>query len=305
MIGGLAIYDRDMSDDELKSPTSGWDIHCHTRFSDGTESPATLVSQGKALGLHGVGIADHDTWNGWPEAEAAAKEQRFPLIRGTEITSSVDHTSVHVLGFLYDPANEGLAAMFRRTREAREDRVREMVERISRDYPQITWGAVQRQIGEGNQTTVGRPHIADALVAAGICSDREEAFSTVVSSRSKYYVPVPSPTPAEVTQTVKKAGGAVVVAHVGDRSRNKRLLPDERLEELIDAGLDGIEVYHRGNLPDQRERLLGIARRHHLVVTGGSDWHGKGKPNPLGENLTSDEMVRRLAEGCYLPILRP
>ncbi|OZG52625.1 phosphatase [Pseudoscardovia radai] len=303
MVASRAITMVRMQETDLRTPAAGWDIHCHTRFSDGTETPDTLMRQARDIGLHGVAITDHDTWNGWQEAEAASRAYGIPLIRGTEITAHVDHTSVHILGYLYDPHDEDLAAMFQRTRTARFNRVREMVERIHADYPQMTWECVSRQVREGSQTTIGRPHIADALVALGICRDRTEAFSTIIASTNKYYIPVPSPTPLEVTRTVKKAGGAVVVAHAGDRSRNRQLLSDERLEELIDAGLDGIEVYHRGNLPDQRRRLKDIADSHGLIVTGGSDWHGAGKPNPLGENLTSDESVQRLVEGRALPVL--
>lgn len=192
--------------------------------------------------------------------------------------------------------------MFATTRRKRLQRTRTMVELMARDFP-ITWQMVERQVREGERTTVGRPHIADALVAAGVYRNRSEAFAGAVSAQSKYYIPTPSPTAIEVTRTVKQAGGVIILAHPGDRRRNSTLLSDERIDALADAGLDGLEVWHRGNEPDQRRRLLDIARRRDLLVTGGSDWHGEGKPNRLGENLTDAATVRRIVERGAIPLV--
>ena len=257
-------------------PAQGWDIHCHTVFSDGTETPRTLVAQARKLGLHGVAIADHDTTAGWDEATEASEEIGLPLLLGTEITAVDEDVSVHMLAFQYDPSNEHISSMFANTRAARLRRTKRMVERLSQDFP-ITWDDVLAQVKEGERTTIGRPHIADA-----------------VSAKSKYYIPTPSPSTHEVIAAVKGAGGVVVAAHAGDPQRNRRLLSDEQLDAMIADGLDGLEIWHRGNPPEQRERLLTIAARHDLLVTGGSDWHGKGKPNGLGENLTDDDTVREI-----------
>ena len=257
-------------------PAQGWDIHCHTVFSDGTETPRTLVAQARKLGLHGVAIADHDTTAGWGEATEASEEIGLPLLLGTEITAVDEDVSVHMLAFQYDPSNDHISSMFANTRAARLHRTKRMVERLSQDFP-ITWDDVLAQVKEGERTTIGRPHIADA-----------------VSAKSKYYIPTPSPSTHEVIAAVKGAGGVVVAAHAGDPQRNRRLLSDEQLDAMIADGLDGLEVWHRGNPPEQRERLLTIAARHDLLVTGGSDWHGKGKPNGLGENLTDDDTVREI-----------
>ena len=257
-------------------PAQGWDIHCHTVFSDGTETPRTLVAQARKLGLHGVAIADHDTTAGWGEATEASEEIGLPLLLGTEITAVDEDVSVHMLAFQYDPSNDHISSMFANTRAARLHRTKRMVERLSQDFP-ITWDDVLAQVKEGERTTIGRPHIADA-----------------VSAKSKYYIPTPSPSTHEVIAAVKGAGGVVVAAHAGDPQRNRRLLSDEQLDAMIADGLDGLEIWHRGNPPEQRERLLTIAARHDLLVTGGSDWHGKGKPNGLGENLTDDDTVREI-----------
>lgn len=290
----MGAYDSRMSHVRYAAPPAqGWDIHCHTVFSDGTETPGTLVEQARLLGLHGVAIADHDTTAGWREARAAARKAGLPLLLGTEITAVDDDVSVHMLAFRYDPANTRISDMFAGTRAARLRRTKRMVERLTEDYP-ITWDDVLAQVKEGERTTIGRPHIADALVAAGVYRTRSDAFADAVSAASKYYIPTPSPSTHEVIAAVKDAGGVVVVAHAGDPRRNRRLLSDAQLNALIDDGLDGLEVWHRGNPPEQRERLLAIASRHDLLVTGGSDWHGKGKPNALGENLTDDDTVREI-----------
>lgn len=282
-------------------PTTGWDIHCHTVFSDGTETPTAMASEVKAAGLKGMSISDHDTVAGWDEAEQAATAQGLPLLRGTEITATDGNVSVHILGFQYDPKNERIETLFSTTREARLKRTKRMVERMAKDFP-ITWESVLAQIKEGNSTTVGRPHIADALVAAGVYKTRSDAFAGAVSATSKYYIPTPSPTTVEVVEAVKEAGGVVILAHAGDRRRNDTLLSDAQIETLVSKGLDGLEVWHRGNEDDQRQRLLGLAERYDLLVTGGSDWHGAGKPNTLGENLTDEATVAEIVKRGTLPL---
>ena len=168
-----------------------------------------------------------------------------------------------------------------------------MVERISRDYP-ITWQDVLDQVKEGSKTTVGRPHIADALVKAGVYADRSQAFAGVCSSGSAYYLPTPSPTTHQVLAAVNHAGGVLVIAHPGAVSRNPVLLSDRQIAALAREGLGGLEVWHRDNPPEQRRRLLALAQRWGLLVTGGSDWHGQGKPNRMGENSTSGDVVARI-----------
>ncbi|WP_289098762.1 PHP domain-containing protein [uncultured Bifidobacterium sp.] len=280
----------------MTPPTSGWDMHCHTVFSDGTETPHELVRRAKEIGLHGVAITDHDTTAGWSQAQQASSELGLPLVRGTEITAQDGDISVHMLAYQYDPRSRRICDLFRSTRAARLARTKKMVALLAKDFP-IDWDDVLAQVKEGEQTTIGRPHIADALVAAGIYPDRSAAFADAISSHSKYYIPTPSPSTADVVRAVGEAGGVSVVAHAADPSRNRTLLSDEQIARLVEEGLDGLEVWHRGNPPEQRVRLLGLAERYGLLVTGGSDWHGEGKPNKLGEGLTDDatvaEIVRR------------
>ncbi|MCH4210086.1 PHP domain-containing protein [Bifidobacterium sp.] len=294
-----------MTHDEIVDvpPRIGWDLHCHTAFSDGTETPETLVRQAKKAGLLGVAITDHDTTSGWVPAQQAAQSSGFPLLRGTEITAQFDHVSVHMLAYQYDPNSPQISRMFAKTRDGRVRRAKTMVELLSEDFP-ITWDDVLAQVKEGSRTTIGRPHIADALVRAGVYATRSEAFGGAIHAGTKYYVPTPSPTALEAVRAIREAGGVSVIAHPADLSRNRVLLSDEQIEALINEGLGGLEVWHRGNAPDQRLRLLAIARRHGLLVTGGSDWHGAGKPNILGENLTDDRVVRQIiAHGAIRAVL--
>ncbi|MEK0306903.1 PHP domain-containing protein [Bifidobacterium favimelis] len=274
-------------------PGSGWDLHCHTVFSDGTMTPSQMVGEAIQAGLEGVAITDHDTNAGWQEAEEASRRSGLPLIQGTEITAQDGPVSVHMLAYLYDPDDGAMRDLFERTRRARMTRTRTMVDRIARDYP-ITWEGVLAQVKEGGRTTIGRPHIADALVAAGVYENRSQAFAGACSSDSPYYLPTPSPTTDQVLKAVKEAGGVVVIAHPGAVNRNPVLLSDERIAALSGQGLDGLEVWHRDNPPSERTRLLGLARRYGLLVTGGSDWHGRGKPNRIGENTTGRETVEEI-----------
>lgn len=284
------------------SADARWDMHCHTRFSDGTFTPAELVKQAKDAGLQGLAITDHDTYAGWDELAQASIDYHFPVVRGTEITAYDKATSVHMLAYLYDSHQRAMSELFDKTREARLKRTRKMVEAISKDFP-ITWEGVLEQVREGEKTTVGRPHIADALVHAGVYENRSQAFAGVCSSSSKYYIPTPSPSTHEVIRGVHAAGGVVVIAHPGALGRNRELLSDAQIDTLIDEGLDGLEIWHRENSAEQRERLSRIALKHHLVMTGGSDWHGLGKPNLLGENTTPGNIVAEIANMGSIPLL--
>ena len=280
---------------EDTAKASGWDLHCHTVFSDGTVTPRGMVEQAQQLGLEGLAITDHDTNAGWDQARKAAHDLGMPLLPGTEITAQDGRVSVHMLAYLYDPEDPVISGLFAKTREARLTRTRTMVERISRDYP-ITWQDVLDQVKEGSKTTVGRPHIADALVKAGVYADRSQAFAGVCSSSSPYYLPTPSPTTHQVLAAVNHAGGVLVIAHPGAVSRNPVLLSDQQIAALAREGLGGLEVWHRDNPPEQRRRLLALAQRWGLLVTGGSDWHGQGKPNRMGENSTSDQVVAQIVD---------
>lgn len=267
------------------------DLHTHSRFSDGTQSPTALVEEAAGLGVAVLGLTDHDTTAGWDEAVRAAEAAGIGLVRGMEISCRYDDgISVHLLSYLHDPAAAELTATVADARRARLDRTRTMVERLAEDFP-LSWESVLEQAGA--EATIGRPHIADALVTAGIVEDRSAAFAGLLSSHSKYYVSLPTISPIEAIRMVHEAGGAAVFAHPRASLRG-RMVPDIGVRRMIEAGLDGLEVDHRDNPPSARVALRATAEAHGLLVTGSSDYHGTGKPNRLAEHTTDPEMLERL-----------
>lgn len=277
------------------------DLHTHSVASDGTDAPAALVAAAAAAGLDVVALTDHDTTRGWAEAEAAVPRHGVALVRGAEISCLADRMSVHLLSYLHDPEHPGLLAEGERTRDARLERARAMVDLIAEDMD-LTWADVEAQTVPG--TTVGRPHIADALAARGHVPDRSAAFATVLAAGSRYYVPHYAVDAARAVRLVREAGGVPVLAHPGALVRG-RILTDAAIGRLVDAGLAGIEVDHRDHDDAQRRRLEGIAAEAGLLVTGSSDYHGAGKPNVLGERTTSPEVLQAIEDQGRLPVVRP
>jgi predicted metal-dependent phosphoesterase TrpH len=277
------------------------DLHTHSRVSDGTESPAELVAAAARAGLDVVALTDHDTTAGWDEAAAAAREHGVALVRGAELSCRAGGTSVHLLAYLHDPDDAALRAESERIRTSRVDRARRIVERIAVDHP-LTWQDVLAQTQPG--TTVGRPHIADALVAVGLVADREEAFATMLAAGSPYYVPYYATALADGIRMVRDAGGVPVLAHPGAATRGT-VLSDDAIRAAARAGLAGLEVDHRDHTPAQRARLAGLAAELGLLVTGASDYHGTGKPNRLGENLTDPAVLAALVDQGRLPVVGP
>ncbi|MCM3520834.1 MULTISPECIES: PHP domain-containing protein [unclassified Curtobacterium] len=259
------------------------DLHAHSSVSDGTERPAELVAAAAAAGLDGVALTDHDTTAGWDEATAAVRDRPMSLLPGLELSTRVGHRSVHVLGYLVDPTDEALVAETARIRDGRFARARRMVERIGRDHP-ITWDDVLAQARDG--ATIGRPHIADALVARGLEPDRSAAFRGILHPASGYYEPHEAPTPLRGVELIRGAGGVPVIAHPAASSRGI-VIDEPMLRDLVDAGLGGLEVDHRENLAHGKRTLLDWAGRYDLFVTGSSDYHGTGKPNRFGEHRTA------------------
>ncbi|PFG19124.1 PHP domain-containing protein [Serinibacter salmoneus] len=276
------------------------DLHTHSTASDGTTSPREVVAAAAAEGLAVVGLTDHDTTVGWGEAAAAAGEFGVALVRGTEISTRERGVSVHLLSYLHDLRHPALARVFADSREERQGRARRMVERIARDYP-LTWGDVAAQAAPG--ATIGRPHIADALIAAGVVRDRDQAFADLLYSGGPYAIPNDVPSPAEVIPLVLEAGGVPVLAHPFATARGSTLSA-ERIAALAAVGLVGVEVDHRDHTEAQRAQLRGLAAELGLLVTGSSDYHGAGKPNRLGENTTAPQVLERIEELGVLEVLR-
>lgn len=266
------------------------DLHTHSTVSDGTDTPAELVEAAARAGLGAIAITDHDSTAGWAEATDAALARGIVLIPGMELSTRVQFASVHVLAYLVDPGDEGLLAETARIRESRMTRAEKIVRRIAADY-ELTWDDVLAQTTDG--ATIGRPHIADALVARGHAATRSEAFAGILHWRSGYAQPHYAPDPLTGIRLIRAAGGVPVLAHPGTRGAEE-VITEERLRRFVDAGLFGLEVDHPENTAASRPRLRALAARYGLAVTGSSDYHGLGKANRLGEHTTDPEVVARI-----------
>lgn len=268
------------------------DLHTHSRVSDGTETPAELVSAALAAGLGTVALTDHDSTAGWQEAFSAASGTGLRVIPGMELSTSRDWKSIHLLAYLIDPDDVALREETLRIREARLTRAEAIVTRLASDFD-ISWADVVAQTTHG--ATIGRPHIADALVARGLAANRSVAFADILHPKHGYYEPHYAPDPLTAVRLVRAAGGVPVLAHPGTRGV-ENVVSKERLAPLVDAGLFGLEIHHRENTPDAMVRLFEYADYFGLAVTGSSDYHGAGKPNRLGENTTEPAVLDRILE---------
>ena len=267
------------------------DIHTHTTCSDGTDSPLALVKKAASSGITVLGLADHDTTSGWAEA-IAALHGSMKLALGSEVSClTVEGTSVHMLGLLFDGENQPLQQLLSDSRDTRIPRMKKMIENLQNAGYDITLDDVQAVTPEG--ATVGRPHLADALVAKRIVSRRDEAFAELLHNESPYYVSHFAPTPEDSIRAIRAAGGVAVIAHPFASKRGQIITP-ETFESLVAAGLNGIEVFHRDQSEDERNHLIEVARALDLVITGSSDYHGTGKMNQLGENTTAQAEWERL-----------
>lgn len=277
------------------------DLHTHSTASDGTDAPGEVVRAAAAAGLDVVALTDHDTTRGWAQAQAAAVELGVALVRGIEVSCSTPRgISVHLLGYLQDPTHPALVGQTEAARASRHERAQELVERVAKDYA-LDWEDVLAQLGP--EATVGRPHIADALIARGHVPDRAAAFAGLLATKGPYYVPYDAPDAVAMVSAIREAGGVPVLAHPFAAARG-RVVPDRMIRQMTDAGLAGLEVDHRDHTLQDRERLRAMARELGLLVTGSSDFHGSGKPNRLGENVTAPEVFERIEEMGELPVVR-
>jgi predicted metal-dependent phosphoesterase TrpH len=267
------------------------DLHTHTNCSDGTDSPRELVNKAIVQGLDVLGISDHDTTSGWKEATESLRGS-LKLALGSEISClTTDGISVHMLGLLFDPEYAEMQQVLEETRDGRLPRMRKMIEKMRAEGMDISMADVEQAMPAG--ATMGRPHLADALVAKKIVKSRDEAFVDLLHNESRFYVSHAAPTPAEAIALIRRAGGVSVIAHPFASHRGQ-ILKAEDFSELVAAGLNGIEVDHRDQNPEERAMLRSIAKELDLVVTGSSDYHGTGKLNSLAENHTHREQWEKL-----------
>ncbi|MFE1439311.1 PHP domain-containing protein [Streptomyces sp. NPDC058739] len=274
------------------------DLHTHSTASDGTDTPAELVRRAGAAGLDVIGLTDHDTTRGYAEA-IAALPAGLTLVTGAELSCRIDGVGMHMLAYLFDAEEPALLAERELVRDDRVPRAKGMIAKLNELGVPVTWEQVARIAGDGS---VGRPHIATALVELGVVPTVSDAFTRQwLADGGRAYVEKHESDPFEAIRLVKAAGGVTVFAHPAAVKRG-RTVPESAIAAMAEAGLDGIEVDHMDHDPETRARLRGLAGDLGLLVTGSSDYHGSRKTVALGEFTTDPEIygeITRRAAGAF------
>lgn len=263
------------------------DLHIHSNFSDGTDSPEEVVKLAAAAGLTTIALTDHDTVGGIDPAWEAGSRLGLEVIPGIEFTTENPRAEIHILGYFLDRQDPELLAILANIQQGRIDRIYKIVEKLQGLGVTIDTEDVFAISG---RRSPGRPHVARVLIQQGAVANFREAFSRYLDFRAPAYVPHYRLLPTEAVQLVKKAGGIPVFAHPAVSNC------DDLIPELIAAGLRGLEVYYFGYYADQIQHYLGLARKYDLLVTGGSDYHGcdAGRDLKLGDFTIADELVEKL-----------
>ena len=248
------------------------DLHLHTRFSDGTYSPEELAAQAVRHGFSAVALTDHDTVEDCAPTAAACSHRQIEFIPGTELTAEQEGREIHILGYCVDIHDPKLLAEIAKFQKVRQDRIREMVTRLNRMDVPLQEEAV---FALADCRSPGRPHVARALVQAGLCGSLDEAFERFLKRNRPAWVPKFKISAAGAIKLIHEAGGVAVMAHPGlNRS-------DEVIPPMVEAGLDGIECFHTKHSTATEEHYLEMVDLLHLLVTGGSDCHGNSKGKPV------------------------
>jgi predicted metal-dependent phosphoesterase TrpH len=262
------------------------DLHVHTTASDGSLTAAEVVALALELGLEAIAITDHDSVGGVAPALEAAAGTSLRVVPGVELSSSAGELDAHILGYFVDHSDSGLLEMLDTLRATRLARARAMVEALSAAGYEITLDQVVA-LADG---AVGRSHVARALVANGQIDSVGQAFRTLIGRKGPFYIGKPLATPRRAVETIRSAGGVAVLAHPGISGT------EVLIDDLVAAGLGGIEVYHVEHTPEQREHFARIAAERGLIATGGSDYHGPGSVNGvLGAGAAPEGAVEELA----------
>lgn len=270
------------------------DLHSHSTASDGTRPPAEVVLRAAAAGLDAIALTDHDTVAGIAAA-AGALPRGLILVPGLELSCRRDGHSVHLLAYLFDPDHPPLAAQIKAIRDGRVDRAREMVAKLAELGTGVTWPQVTEIAGDG---VIGRPHIARAMIAAGVIDSFDEAFTPEwIGSGGRAHVRRYALDPAQAVRLVGAAGGVCTLAHPF-AERNGWLVPEDLITELATVGLAGVEVAHPNHGEAERKQLAGVVAKLGLVATGGSDDHGELTGDRIGAESTGADAFERLLAGA-------
>ncbi len=269
---------------------SGYDLHTHSSFSDGTESPAHNVKLALERGLDGLGITDHDTTDGLAEALAAAEGTGLEIVPGIEFSAEFEGASLHVLSYWVDPQNGALREELKRLTDTRFRRGEMMIEKLQELGYEISFERVREIAGDD---LIARPHVAQAMVEAGIVSEEKEAFDRFISDGGIAYVPKHALDPLEALALIKQAGGVCVLAHPGMWKGNGSV-PEELIGSMAAGGMAGLEVDHPDHDETQRAYYGALAERLGLVRTGASDCHGERYGMRLGCDTTDPDRFAEL-----------
>jgi predicted metal-dependent phosphoesterase TrpH len=273
------------------------DLHAHSTASDGTDTPAELVAAAVAMGLDVVALTDHDTTAGWAAA-VDALPAGLRLIRGAEFSCIAPdgrggRVSMHLLGYLFDPASEAIIAEQVRLRDERRSRLHVMAQRMAADGFPVDPDALLE--GLPPDVPAGRPHLARALVSAGVADSINAAFQRFLHSGSPYYIGRADTDVGAAVRMVRAAGGVPVLAHAAARGRGP-VVDHAVIAELVAEGLAGVEVNHPDHTADDRAELSDLAAELNLLVTGSSDYHGTNKTVSLGQETTDPQALERIEE---------
>jgi predicted metal-dependent phosphoesterase TrpH len=271
------------------------DLHLHTTASDGVLAPSELVTQAVRAGITTLSVTDHDTITGLDEARVAASHYGVGFVTGIEITAIERGRDVHMLGYFFEPGNPLLRAFLDRQRAERRRRIVDITARLTElGYPLDVAGILDATHGSQGRS-LGRPALADALVAAGHVNSRSEAFDLWLGEGKPAFVPREGPRPFEVIDMIHQAGGLVSLAHPG------LLKMDDIIDGLAAQGLDAVEARHSDHDPAVEIHYRNVAARLDLAVSGGSDFHGEdGRQRELGEIVLPQSDFARLSARARL-----
>lgn len=271
----------------------GFDLHTHSNRSDGVFPPAEVVRAARDAGLEGIALTDHDTVDGYDEARAQGELLGVEVVRGVELSSVSRGASVHMLGYFVDPEEPEFKRQLELHRDDRIWRAQAMVQRLNELGVPVTFARV-REIAKGD--SIGRPHIAQAMVEAGVVPNTTAAFTQEwIANRGQAYVERHTLSPEEAIRLIRGAGGVAVIAHPIWTEKDGSLTEAE-LSALAGAGMSGIEVDHPDHPPEARARYRAMAERLGLVATASSDWHGNEHGGMIGVNASDRDTLERLRD---------
>lgn len=266
------------------------DLHCHSVFSDGANTPEELVKLAQEIGLQGMALTDHDTFDGLESLEKTG----FPIISGAEFSSNFQNNSVHILAYSFDPTASSLKELVKEQEEKRNSRVHQMIARLNEMGFPLTLEEVLQLRGERGKHALGRPHLANLMLQKGYVKSREEAFRTWLGEKGRAYVPSTYPESTEVIERIHQSKGLAILAH-------PHLLPKGKIRKgVLNLPFDGLEGRYARMRPDQNEPWIREGKKRGWIVTGGSDFHGSHRPDiPFGSAWT-DEPTFKMLQAKYM-----